>query len=198
LAVVSDVVYRNERPAVNGERVCDGDNIHTSPSGVGVVLPDGDRESDSVHVAEGTDPRFTWTQGGCLSVDGYRRGTVIATAHRRCMVIRTPDTLMLLVAARVQFEVAPNAFTRVVPLRGTLTKLQTLNTQQVHNYTQSQLAQSAAPPALQPQLHSLNEYRSGTLARPAVRLPPSEIRRIDSSVLRRAIIVPRVGPEIPR
>jgi hypothetical protein len=198
LAVVSDIVYRNERPAGNGERVCDGDTIRTSPGGVGVVLADGDRESDSVHVAEGTDPRFTWTQAGCLSVDSYRHGVVIVTAQRHCVVVRTPDTLMLLVAARVQFDVAPNAHTRVVPVRGSATALQSLNPQQVHVYTQSQLVQSAAAPAAQPQLHAVNEYRLGTTTRPAVRLPPNEIQRINNSVLRRAVIVPRVAPEIPR
>ncbi len=196
LAILNDVVFRNGRAAINGERVCDGDLITTGPSGVGEVLPDGDRESDSVHLAEGTDPRFTWTLGGCLSVDGYRNGRIIATARRHCMVVRTPDTLMLLAAGRVQFQVTRNASTQVVPLRGSLTKLQPLSDREVYAFSQAQFLQRAAPVATQPQMHSLNVYTNFNSVRPAVRLPPSEIQRIDSSVLRRAIVVPPPAPVI--
>ena len=190
LAILSDTVFRNGRPATNGERVCDGDTITTSAGGVGDVLPDGDRESDSVHIAEGTDPRFTWTLAGCLSVDSYRHGRIVATAQRRCMVIRTPDTLMLLLSGRVQIQVARNANTQVLPLRGSLTKLQPLSAQQVYSLAPTQLAQLAAPRAVQPRLQSLNVYTNNKLVRPAMRVPPEEIRRIDSSVLRRAVIRP--------
>jgi hypothetical protein len=191
LAVLSNTVFRNSRAATNGERVCNGDTITTSATGVGQVLPDGDRESDSVHVAEGTDPRLTWTQGGCLSVDNYRNGRVIATARRHCMVVRTPDTLMMLAAGRVQFQVASNA-TQVVPLSGSLIKLQPLSVQQVNTLSQAQLRQQAAPAALQPQARSLNVYTSGKVATPPVRLPPSEIQRIEGSVLRRSTVTPGV------
>jgi hypothetical protein len=192
LAVLNDTVFRNGRPARNGERVCDGDSVTTSASGVGEVLPDDERESDSVHIAEGTDPRFTWTRGGCLSVDRYESGRIVATARRHCMVVRTPDTLMLLTAGRAQFQVTRNAATQVVPLRGSLTKLQPLSAQVVNTLSQAQLTQQAAPPALQPQMQSLNVYTAGRVLKPAVRLPPSEIQRIDSLVLRRAIVTPAV------
>jgi len=188
LAVISNTVFRNNRPASNGERVCNGDIITTNGSGAGAVLPDGDRESDSIHVAEGTDPRFTWTQGGCLSVDGYNNGRIVAKARRHCMVVRTPDTLMLLVGASAQIQVTRNTSTQVVPLRGSLTKLQPLSAQQVNTFSPAQLTQQAAPKALQPQLHSLNVYTANKLVKPAVRLPQSEIKRIDSSVLPRAIV----------
>jgi hypothetical protein len=192
LAVINAAVCRNNHSAVDGERVCDGDTITTNASGVADVLPDGDRESDSVHIAEATDPRFSWTLGGCLSIDNYRYGRVVATAQRRCMVIRTPDTLMLLLNGRVQFQVTRGTGTQVVPLRGSLTKLQPLSAQQVYTLMPSQLSQFPVAAALQPQLHALNVYSNHNVAQPAVRLPPSEIRRIDSSVLRRPINLPPV------
>lgn len=192
LAVVSDVVFRNNRRAANGERVCDGDRITTSPSGVGVVLPDGDRESDSVHIAENTDPRFTWTQGGCLSVDGYGNGRVIATARKRCMVVRTDDTLMLLTTGRVQFQVGRGISTQVVPVRGSYTKLHYLTPQEVATLSQVQLIQRAAPAADQPQPQSLNEYRLYKLTKPPLRLPPAEIKRIDGSVFNRTLSAPDI------
>ena len=179
LAVISDLVRLNGRRAINGERVCDGDVITTNATGVGIVLPDNDRESDSLHIAESTDPRFTWTRGGCLSIDSYSQGRVIATARRHCMVVRTPDTLMLLTSGRVQFQVARGVSTRVVPVRGAYTKLQPLSPEQVRALSVRELNQQAAPQAQQPQVHSLNEYRANVLVRPAVKLPPAEIRRID-------------------
>ncbi|HTE13718.1 MAG TPA: hypothetical protein VK642_01445, partial [Burkholderiales bacterium] len=162
----------------------------TNGGGVGVVLPDGDRESDSIHIAEGTDPRFTWTLGRCISVDGYNNGRIITTARRHCMVVRTPDTLILQSGGRVEFRVTRSTSTQVVPLRGSITKLQPLSTQQVNTLSQSQLTQLAAPAAQQPQAQSLNIYTQYKLVKPAVRLPPAEIKRIDGSVLRRAIVVP--------
>jgi hypothetical protein len=198
LAVVSNTVFRNSRKASSGEPVCDGDTITTNDSGVGEVLPDGGGESDSVHIAEGTDPRFIWTQSGCLSVDGYTRGRIVATAQRRCMVVRTPDTLMLLSAGRVQFQVTRNKVTEVVPLSGSLTKLQPLSVQQVNTLSRVQLMQKKAKVAVQPKVGSLNVYSNYNLVTPAVRLPPSEIKRIDSSVPRRATVPSPIGPDIRR
>lgn len=186
LVVLSNTVFRNSRPAVSGERVCDGDSITTNASGVGEVLPDNDRQSDAVHIAEGTDPRFTWTRGGCLSVDRYNAGRIVATSRRHCIVVRTPDTLMLVVSGRVQLQVVPKTSTEVVPIRGSVTKLQPMTEQQIQAYSPAQLRQRAAAPALQPHVHSLNVYRNYSVLRPAVRLPPAEIRRLDSSALRRA------------
>ncbi len=185
LAVLSDTVCRNNRRAVNGERVCDGDQITTNANGMGEVLPDCDSESDSVHIAEGTDPRFTWTLAGCLSIDGYRYGRIIATAQRRCMVIRTPDTLMLLLNGRAQFQVTQNTSTRVVPLRGSVTKLQPLSARQVHELAPAQLSQLAARAALQPHVESVNVYSNHDVAQPSERLPPAEIRRLDRNPGRR-------------
>lgn len=194
LAILRSAACRNNHTAVDGERVCDGDYLTTTASGVAEVIPFGDRESDSVHIAEGTDPRFSWTAGDCLSVDNYRHGRVIATAQQRCMIIRTPDTLMLLLNGRVQFEVTRGAGTRVVPLRGSLIKLQPLTAQQVYALKPSELRQYQVAAPLQPQLHSINVYVNHNVTQPAVRLPPSEIKRIDSSVLRRAINLPPAPP----
>ena len=194
LAVISNTVFRNSRPASNGERVCNGDTLTTDSRGVGMLLLDGDRESDTVHIAENTDPSFTLTQGGCLSVENYNHGRIVATARRRCMVVRTRDTLMLLTPGTgTQFQVARNAVTQVVPLSGTLTKLQPLSAQQVNTFSATQLRQLAAPAALQPQLHFENVYRENKLVRPALRLPPAEINRIDNSV-RRIVIPPAAVP----
>lgn len=192
LAVVSDIVFRNNRQAANGERVCNGDTITTNATGVGLLLPDGDRESDSIHFAENTDPRITRTEGGCISVDNYHSGRVVVTARRYCVVVRTRDTLMLLTNGRAQFQVTRNTATSVVPVSGALTKLQPLTEQQVGTLSRAQLTQQAAPVAQQPQPLSLNVYTQYKLVRPAVRLPPSEIRRIDGAVLR------RTTPVIPR
>lgn len=194
LAVVSDVVFRNGRQAASGARVCDGDMITTSASGVAVVLPDNDRESDSVHIAEATDPRFTWTQSGCLSVDGYAQGRIIATAQRRCMIVRTNDTLMLINQGRVQFSVARGASTQVVPVRGSYEKLQNLTPQEVRTLSQVQLMQRAAPKADQPQLHAVNEYQRFTRVRPPIMLAPIEIKRIDGNVFNRTLTLPPPRP----
>jgi hypothetical protein len=189
--VLNNTVYRNSRPAVNGERVCNGDTITTDDRGEAMLLLDGGSESDSVHIAEGTDPSFTLTQGGCLSIDNYNHGRILATARQRCLVVRTRDTLMLLSpGTATQFRVMRNAVTQVVPLRGTLIKLQALPAQQVNTSSSAQLTQQAAPAALQPQMQSLNTYTVNKLVRPAVRLPPAEINRIDNSVLRRPIQLP--------
>jgi hypothetical protein len=196
LAVISDVVRRNGRPAANGERVCEGDSVTTDPGGVAAVLPDGDRESDSVHIAEGTDPRFTWTRGGCLSIDDYGRGRIVATAHRRCMVIRTPGTLMLLNSGRMQFTVR-GALTQIVPVRGSYTKLENLSAREVASLSRAQLQQRADRPELQPQMHAINEYQGYRLVRPPVRLPGTEIRRIDDSVFQRTLRLPPVRPSAP-
>jgi hypothetical protein len=194
LAVVSDVVFRNGRQAANGARVCDGDIITTSASGVAVVLPDNDRESDSVHIAEATDPRFTWTQGGCLSIDGYAQGRIIATAQRRCMIVRTNDTLMLINQGRVQFSVARGVSTQVVPVRGSYEKLQNLTPQEVRTLSQVQLMQRAAPKSDQPQLHTVNEYQRFARIRPPIRLSPLEIKRIDGNVFNRTLTLPPPRP----
>lgn len=195
LAVVSDVVFRNGRPATSGARVCDGDIITTSASGVAVVLPDGERESDSVHIAEATDPRFTWTQSGCLSVDGYAQGRIIATAQRRCMVVRTNDTLMLINQGRVQFSVARGLSTQVVPVRGSYEKLQNLTPQEVRTLSHNQLMQRAAPRTDQPQLHAINEYQKFARLRPPITLSPIDIKRIDGNVFNRTLTLPPPRPE---
>jgi hypothetical protein len=199
LAVLSHTVYRNTRAAINGERVCNGDNLTTDARGEGFLLLDGDRESDSIHIAANTDPRFTLTPGGCLSIENYNSGRIVLSARRRCMVVRTRDTLMLLSPGTgTQFEVTRNTVTQVVPLRGTLIKLQPLSAQQVNTFTASQLTQQAAPQTLQPQMQSLNTYTTNKLARPAVRLPPGEIRRIDNSMLLRQIQLPAPTVTVPR
>ncbi len=195
LAVVSNTVFRNGTPARSGARVCDGDLLTTNGTGVFDLLLDGDKESDSVHVAEGTDPRFRWTRNGCLSVDSYAQGRIVVTSRRLCMVVRTPDTLMYLHGGRAQFQVARNSTTQVVPVRGNVTKLQGLSDQQVNTLSSVQLVQRAAPSALQPKPQSLNVYRQGVVNQPAVRLPPAEIQRINRSVLRSAIVVP-VNPPV--
>lgn len=192
LAVVSDVVFRNGRQAASGTRVCDGDVITTSASGVAVVLPDNDRESDSVHIAEATDPRFTWTQGGCLSIDGYAQGRIIATAQKHCMIVRTNDTLMLINQGRMQFSVTRGRSTQVVPVRGSYEKLRNLTAQEVRTLSQVQLMQRAAPKADQPQLHAVNEYQSFARVRPPIVLAPVELKRIDSNVFNRTLtLTPR-------
>lgn len=192
LAVVSDVVFHNGRQAASGARVCDGDVITTGASGVAVVLPDNDRESDSVHIAEATDPRFTWTQGGCLSIDGYAQGRIIATAQKHCMIVRTSDTLMLINQGRMQFSVTRGRSTQVVPVRGSYEKLRNLTAQDVRTLSQVQLMQRAAPKADQPQLHAVNEYQSFARVRPPIVLAPVELKRIDSNVFNRALtLTPR-------
>lgn len=199
LAVLNHTVFRNTRAAINGERVCNGDNLTTDARGEGWLLLDGDRESDSVHIAANTDPRFTLTPGGCLSIENYNSGRIVVSARRRCLVVRTRDTLMLLTPGTgTQFEVTRNTATQVVPLRGTLIKLQPLSAQQVSNFTSSQLTQQAAPLALQPQMHSLNIYTTNKLVKPAVRLPPADIRRIDNSMLLRQIQLPSPAVTVPR
>jgi hypothetical protein len=199
LAVLSHTVFRNTRAAINGERVCNGDNLTTDARGEGMLLLDGDRESDSVHIAPNTDPRFTLTPAGCLSIDNYHSGRIVASARRRCLVVRTRDTLMLLPPGTgTQFEVTRNTTTQVVPLRGTLIKLLPLTTQQVNTFTASQLTQQSAQPALQPQMHSLNVYTEHKLVRPALRLPPADIRRIDNSMLLRQIQLPAPAVTVPR
>jgi hypothetical protein len=107
-------------------------------------------------------------------------------------VVRTPDTLMLLTNASAQLQVTRNTATQVVPLRGSLIKLQPLSVQQVSASSAGQLTQQAAPAAIQPQMHSVNVYTANKLVRPPVRLSPAEINRIDSSVLRRPINLPPV------
>ncbi len=193
--MLSNTVFRNGTPARTGARVCDGDLLTTNGTGVFDLLLDGDRESDSVHVAEGTDPRFRWTRSGCLSVDSYAQGRIVVTSRRLCMVVRTPDTLMYLSGARAQFQVARNAATQVVPVRGNMIKLQALSDQQVRALSSVQLVQRAAPVALQPKPLSLNVYRQGVVSQPAVRLPPAEVQRINSSLLRSAVMVP-VNPPV--
>lgn len=198
LSVVSDVVLRNGRRAFNGERVCEGDRITTAQNGVGVVLPDGDRESDSVHIAENTDPRFTWTRAGCLHVDDYGNGRVIATARRRCMIVRTPDTLMLVNNGRMQFEVLrAAAVTQVVPVRGSYAKLPNLSAREVHDLSQPQLQQRALREDQQPQMHAVSEYRAYNLTKPPTRLPTLEIKRIDESVFNRSLILQPIRPGAP-
>ncbi len=188
-------MFRNGTPARTGARVCDGDLLTTNGSGVFDLLLDGDKESDSVHVAEGTDPRFRWTRAGCLSVDSYAQGRIVVTSRRLCMVVRTPDTLIVLRGARAQFQVARNTATQVVPVRGNVTKLQALSDQQVNTLSSLQLLQRAAPAALQPKPQSLNVYRQGVVSQPAVRLAPADIQRINRSVLRSPIVAP-VNPPV--
>ncbi len=185
LAVISDIVFRNGSQARNGERVCNGDHISTNATGVGDLLLDGDHASDSIHFAEGTDPSVTLTPNGCVTIDAYRSGRVIATARRRCMVLRTPDTLLLLVGGSAQVHVFPNKSTEVVPLRGTLIKLINFPPQKVNVTSQAELTRFAASAGLQPQPQSLNVYTRNQLVGPAIRLSPSQIQQIDRSLLRR-------------
>lgn len=187
LVVFRDTVLRNRSPARNGERVCNGDHISTNATGVGDLLLDGDQASDSIHFSENTDPSVTLTPNGCVTIDAYNTGRVIATARRRCMVLRTPDTLLLLAAGGSAQLHVRNTTTEVVPLRGTLIKLISFPPQKVNVMTQSQLSQFAAPPPMQPQLQSLNIYSRNKLTSPAVRLQPSQIQQIERSVIRRPV-----------
>jgi len=184
--VISDSVFRNGLTARNGERVCNGDHISTNATGVGDLLLDGDSTSDSIHFSENTDPSITLTPNGCVTVDAYTTGRVVAIARRRCMVLRTPDTLLLLVGGSAQVHVRSTS-TEVVPLRGTVIKLISFPPQKVNVMTQSQLSQFAALPNLQPQLQSLNIYSRNKLTRPALQLPPSQIQQIERSVIRRPV-----------
>jgi hypothetical protein len=187
LAVITNAVFRNRVTASSGERVCNGDHISTNATGVGDLLLDGDRASDSIHFSENTDPSITLTPNGCVTVDAYTTGRVVATARRRCMVLRTPDTLLLLVGGSAQVHVRSTT-TEVVPLRGTLIKLISFPPQKVNLMSQTQLSQIAASTNLQPQLQSLNIYSRSKLTRPAVRLPPSQIQQIERSVIRRPAV----------
>lgn len=186
LAISRDIVFRNRAQARNGERVCNGDYISTNATGVGELLLDGDRASDSIHFAEGTDPSITLTPNGCVSIDAYSRGRVIATARRRCMVLRTPDTLLLLVGGSAQVNVRSNA-TEVVPLRGSLIKLMNVPPQRISVMSQTELTKFSARAELQPQAQSMNIYTQNKLTRPAVRLSPTQIQQIDRSMIRRPV-----------
>lgn len=190
LAVTSNIVYRNGVPARSGDRVCNGDHISTNATGVGDLLLDGDQGSDTVHFAEGTDPSVTLTPNGCVSVDAYTRGTVIANARRRCMLLRTRDTLLLLVNGSVQIRVIDKLPTQVVPLRGSLIKLNYVAPQQAGTLSQAQLSQRAAAKEMQPLFHAHNFYSNFQVARPAIRLSPAEIRQLSTSVLRRPLPLP--------
>lgn len=184
-----ETLFRNGVPARSGDRACNGDHISTNATGVGDLLLDIDGGSDSIHFAEGTDPSITLTPNGCVTIDAYRSGRVIATTQRRCMVLRTPDTLLLLLAgASAQVHVFPNRATEVVPLRGTLIKLINFPPQKVNVTLQAELMKFAAPAALQPQPLSLNVYTRNQLASPAIRLSPSQLQQIESSRLRRPAV----------
>lgn len=186
LAISSDIVFRNRVPARNGERVCNSDYISTNATGVGDLLLDGDRASDSIHFAEGTDPSITLTPNGCVTVDAYSRGRVIATSRRRCMVLRTPDTLLLLVGGSAQINVR-NTTTEVVPLRGSLIKLINLPPQKISVMSQVELTKFSARAEVQPQAQSLNIYTRNRLTSPAIQLSPTQIQQIDRSVIRRPL-----------
>lgn len=160
LAVTSNTLFRNGVPARSGERVCNGDHISTNATGSGDLLLDGDRASDSVHFAEGTDPSITVTPNGCVNVDAYRRGRITVTARRRCMVLRTPDTLLLLANGSAQLEVIPNQSTVVVPLRGSLIKLRNLPLRETAQLSAAELGRLAAPRELQPLPRAQNVYRN--------------------------------------
>lgn len=170
LAVSSNTLFRNGVPARSGERVCNGDHISTNATGSGDLLLDGDRASDTVHFAEGTDPSITVTPNGCVNVDAYRRGSITVTARRRCMVLRTPDTLLLLTNGSAQLQVIPNQSTVVVPIRGLLINLRNLPVRQTAQLSAAELSRLAAPRDLQPLPRSQNTYRNFLRLLPV--LPP--------------------------
>lgn len=196
LAVLGNTVFRNARPAASGERVCDNDRLSTDATGQFELLVDSDQERDTVHGAQNTDPRFTWARGGCLHIDAYQYGRITVNARRHCMVVRTPDALLLIHTGRVQFQVNRNAFTQVVPLSGSYVKLQGISPQQVQTLPRAELMRYAAPPAQQPQPQARNDYQSGVLVRPAVRLTPGELENIERLGPRRPIPGPAPGPVI--
>jgi len=170
LAVSRNTVFRNGMPAGNGERVCNGDHISTNATGTGDLLLDGDHASDTIHFAAGTDPSITVTPNGCVNVDAYRRGRIVVTARRRCIVLRTPDTLLLLSNGSVQLDVIPNQSTGVFPLRGSLIKLRNISLNQTARLPAAELSRYAAPRDLQPVPRTTNVYRNFIRAQPV--LPP--------------------------
>jgi hypothetical protein len=184
LLVQRDTVFRNNRPARTGDTVCDGDAVTTNATGVGDVLPDNDMASDSVHLAENTDPRFSWTRSGCLSVDRFESGRIIATARRRCMLIRTPDALVYQPQGQTQFSVIRAIRTEVIPVQGVLVKLPQFNDEQVRNITRRELEVQRAPVQLQPQGGAVNVYvRHQMIERRPIQ-NPNELHQIDRSRMR--------------
>src|SRR5687767_4182120 len=147
LVVFRNTVFVNAQRALTGHLVCDGDTVSTDPSGSADVVPEQDRESDSIHIAEGTDPRFSWLpRSGCLQIDRYVQGKITVTTRRLCMVVRTADTLILQSsAARTQFTVVP-ARTDVVPVRGVAIKLKPLPEAQTQVLSRAVLESQRADP----------------------------------------------------
>jgi hypothetical protein len=184
LVVTHDTVRVNGQPARTGRIVCDGDEVTTDASGVADVIVSGDRDSDSIHLAESTDPRLRWTAARCVSIENFRRGTINVSSRRLCMVVRTRDVLMYQPAnSRAQYVVRDvtevKSYFGAVPV-----KLQALPESDVRQLSSAQLLQRRASPTTQPQSGSLNVYRAEGLVQPPRQLTPVEIRSIETMRLR--------------
>jgi hypothetical protein len=185
LIVSRHTVFVNTQRALTGHLVCDGDMVTTDSSGSADVVPDQDKESDSIHIAEGTDPRFSWLQrSGCLQIDRYVQGKIIVTTRRLCMVVRTADTLILQSsAARTQFTVAP-ARTDVAPVTGVAIKLKPETQTQV--LSRALLETQRADPKEQPVTRQLNVYSTHKVLQRS-RLLQKDIDAIERSRIRTPI-----------
>ena len=199
LVIFSNRVFVNTQPARAGQLICDGDAVSTDASGSADVVPEQDRESDSIHLAESTDPRFVWLPAsGCLQIDRYVKGKIITTSRRVCMVVRTPDALILQATGRTQFTVLSAARTDVVPLSGQAIKLKPLSEVQTRTLARTQLQAEIADSRLQPLPKQLNSYSKGAMVQRSP-LRTSEIEAIERSRIRTPIErLPGPAPAVPR
>lgn len=185
LVVERDIVSVNGHQAHTGQTICEGDDVETSSTGTGDVIVSGDNDSDSIHLAEGTDPRMRWTRSRCISIDGFTRGTINLTTRNHCMLLRTRDVLIYHPPASLaQYVVNPSNATQVKPYRGQVpVALQSINENELHNLPVTQLLERRAPPALQPHEGSLNVYRGNALAQPPRKLTPEELRLMEMTTM---------------